>query len=361
MVAAQGDWRKPSYYYSKGVFDIPMENNTNIAYDKPFKTYEEMLSLMSSRNIIISNPAFAKKVLAELSYYTIVNGYKNTFLSIPGSDNFIEGTTFEQLYTLHNIDINLHNIIFKNILFIERYLKTRISYLVSQKYGVYTDKNDLSNMNPNDYLCRDYYLSRNGRNNILKSIKKTLLSDNLNPSIAHYANDKNHIPAWILVTALTFGLSIKWYSILKSDDKTDICNQFLDSSDISIDSKKEFLTVSFSLLREYRNKIAHGNRTFNLQHLPILPKQQLIILSHNAISSNEYNRGMGQTNLFAVILICFILIDDQYILSNFLRDLNYVLDPYKNTQLNQKTIFEIFGLPNNIIARLTKFHSDKFS
>lgn len=65
MVAAQGDWRKPSYYYSKGVFDIPMENNTNIAYDKPFKTYEEMLSLMSSRNIIISNPAFAKKFLRD--------------------------------------------------------------------------------------------------------------------------------------------------------------------------------------------------------------------------------------------------------------------------------------------------------
>ena len=95
--------------------------------------------------------------------------------------------------------------------------------------------------------------------------------------------------------------------------------------------------------------------------MPILPKQQLITLSHNAISSNEYNQGMGQTNLLAVILICFILIDDQYILSNFLNDLNYTLEPYKNMQLNQKTIYEIFGLPDNLIERLTKFHFDKFS
>lgn len=340
-----------------------MEKNNDSTYDKPFKTYDEMLRIMSSRNIIINNEYFAKKVLASLSYYTIVNGYKNTFLAIPGSDNFICGTTFEELYTLHIIDTELHNIIFKNILYVERYLKTKISYLVSQKYGVFTDKNDLLNSNSSDYLCRNHYFSRNknGRNNILESIKKTLLSAHLNESVAHYANNKNHIPPWILVTALTFGLTVKWYDILKSCDKTDICDQFILNNSLGTNKKKEFVSVAFSLLREYRNKIAHGNRTFNLSKLPILPKKQLLELSHEAVSSEEYNQNIGKADLYAVILSCFILIDDHYILTHFLSDLAYTLQPYENQSLNGKTVNEIFGLPTNIIERLKKLESEKFT
>lgn len=178
-------------------------------FDKPFKTYDEQIEILRSRNVIINNPAFAKQVLSSLSYYKIINGYKNTFLSVTGTDNFAEGTKFEELYTLHIIDTNLNSVILKYILFLEQYLKTRLSYLVSEKYGVYTDPQDLTNTNPNDYLFRDHYRNVQGRNNILKSIKNTLTSTRINASVAHYANDKNHIPAWILVTNIPFGLTLK--------------------------------------------------------------------------------------------------------------------------------------------------------
>ena len=125
--------------------------NSNNTFDKPFKTYEEQIKILESRKIKISNPDFTKQVLSSLSYYTIINGYKNTFLSVPGSDDFVEGTTFDGLYTLHIIDSNLNSIILKYILFVERYLKTRLSYLVSQNYGVYTDPVDFTNTNPADF------------------------------------------------------------------------------------------------------------------------------------------------------------------------------------------------------------------
>ena len=80
-----------------------------------------------------------------MSYYMIINGYKTSFLNIPGTDNFVPGTKFEQLYTLHTIDISINQTLFKYILYIEQSLKTRISYLVSDKYGVFTDYYDLSN------------------------------------------------------------------------------------------------------------------------------------------------------------------------------------------------------------------------
>lgn len=336
--------------------------NTEIVYDKPFKTYDEQISILESRNIIINDYVFAHQVLSGLSYYTIINGYKNTFLSVPGTDNFVEGTDFNDLYTLHMIDTSLNSIILKYILFVEKYLKTKLSYTVSEQYGVYTNPADHNNLSVDDYLYRgNYSRSANGRNNILWSIKDTLSSNRINASVAHYANDKNHIPPWILVTNLSFGLVIKWYSILNSNDKLRICSEFIPTPDVTDNDKKEFLSVSLSLLREYRNRIAHANRTFNVSHLPILPKRQLLTLSFNILSSKEYNSGFGKSDLFAVILSCFILIDDRYILTTFFSDLMYVLEPYKGISMNNKTILEIFGLPNDVFDRLRTFLIKKYS
>lgn len=335
---------------------------SEIIYDKPFKTYDEQIKILLSRNINVPNYDFARMVLSSLSYYTIINGYKDTFLSIPGTDNFVEGTNFNDLYTLHMIDTNVSSIVFKNILFVEQSLKTKIAYLVSEQYGVYTDPKDLSNRNPVDYLCRNNYgRSDRGRNNILRQLKETLSSDRINDSIAHYANIRNHIPPWILVTNITFGLTIKWYNILSAADKTRICSEFLQTPNLSVNEKKEFISISLDLLRRYRNKIAHGNRIFNLSGLPSLPKKQLLFLSHNALSSDEYNKDVGKSDLFAVILTCFALIDNRYILTNFMGDLLYALSPYANIRMNGKSILEILGLPNDLFDRLDALHKQKFS
>lgn len=350
MVAAQGDWRSPLTVIGKGVSTLM---GHNIHYDKPFKTYDEQMEIMESRNIIIKNRDFARLVLSGLSYYTIVNGYKNSFLSVDGTDNFVEGTKFDDLYTLHMIDTNLSTIVLKNILFVERYLKTKLSYIVSKNYGVYTDTADLSNRRTEDYLYRDYYSrSAKGRNNILRQIKETLTSGRINESVAHYTNNKNHIPPWILVTNITFGLAIKWYSVLNCNDKSELCSEFITDSSISDLQKKEFVTISLSLLREYRNRIAHSNRTFNVPNLPVLPKRQLLALSYGALTNKEYNQNLGKRDLFAIILVCFIMIDDRYILNNFLNDLTNILAPYKDITMNERSIFNIFGLPEDIITRL---------
>lgn len=325
-------------------------------FDKPFKSIDEQIEILQQRNIIITDIDFARSVLNSLSYYTIVNGYKNSFLSITGTDLFAPGTRFEELYTLHILDTRLNSIIFKNILYVERYLKTRLSYIISQNYGVYTDFNDLSNSNTNDYLYRGYYSRSTGqKDNILRSIKKSILSPRKNFMMEHYLTTKNHIPPWIVTTNIPLGLAIQWYTILKQDDKTSISNQFLQPDKISIDAKKEFLKKAFSLLKEYRNNIAHGNRTFNTLARSVLPKNQLLILAPEMISEFEYNSGIGQKDLFAVVLSIFILIDDTYLLSNFFNDLKYVLSPYNQITIANKSIYNTFNLPDDIFERIERY------
>lgn len=322
-------------------------------YDKPFKTYDEMLSLMEERNIIINDKEFAKNALSNLSYYSLINGYKNTFLQVKGTDNFIEGTKFEELYTINQLDVSLNNVIFKYILYLERSLKSKVSYIVSKSFGVYTNLADSNCTDSSDYLCRNNYSTSTGkRNNIVKSLKNCLTENHHNNIIEHYINNKNHVPPWILIYNVPFGLTIEWYSILKNAEKSYVCSAFISSETLSMDERKEFLRQALLLAREYRNKIAHGNRTFNISGLPVLPKKQLLELSHYAVSSEEYNKGLAQCDLLSILLLLVILLNDKYLCANLLSDLTSLFAPYEQHLFNNKNIYEIFNLPNDVLIRV---------
>ena len=323
-----------------------------------------MIEIMKSRNIIIADESFTKMALQNFSYYSIVNGYKNTFLQLPNSEKFIEGTRFEELYTLHSIDTSLNTILFKYIIYIEKSLKSRISYLISENYGVYTDWNDMSNNNPDDYLYNRYYSNSTGkRDTILRKIKECITNQRNNPSLIHYRNTKNHIPPWIITTNIPFGLSIEWYTILKGIHKSDICSQFLSSEALTIDERKEFFIKALSLIKEYRNKIAHGNRTFSIMQLPILPKKAAILLSLGNLKEYEYNSRLGQNDLFSVILVILILLNDSYLLTGFYRELYTLFIPYEqnNILFNGKSVYEVFGLPNNTLDQIQKLLEARFT
>lgn len=330
-------------------------------FDKPFKNYEQLIEIMENRHIVVNDKDFAKMALQNFSYYSIVNGYKDTFLQIPGSDDFIPGTKFEELYTIHMLDVSLNNIIFKYILYIEKALKSRISYLVSEQFGVYTDRSDMTNNNPSDYLYRKNYSSSSGkRNSILCQIKECANNERGNPVLHHYITTKNHVPAWILTSNVPFGLTIEWYNILKGTDKQTICEQFIDNAALTVEERKEFLHKALSLCKEYRNKIAHGNRTFSIMQLPELPKKATLLLSMGTLTEPEYTL-YGQNSIFAVFLAIVILLNDQYLLINFHTEIKSLLEPYHDTKFNHKNIYEIFGLPNDTISRIQKLLYAKFT
>lgn len=57
-------------------------------YDKPFKTYEEQIELLRTRNLNISDPEFAIHALDTISYYDLINRYQRYFM--PNGDSFID-------------------------------------------------------------------------------------------------------------------------------------------------------------------------------------------------------------------------------------------------------------------------------
>lgn len=324
--------------------------NTN-TLDKPFKTYQEQLNILKTRNVIIDDEAFALKALSSFSYYTLANGYKNSFLLSPESDNFDTPIRIEELYTLHLQDSAISNILFKYILHVERFLKTRISYRIAEQYGVET--NVTIGTVTNDYLSTKNYGKSKKRNNITSGLRKSLKNKYHSEVIDHYLKNRNHIPPWILATNLTFGDTVQWYSILAKDDKSYVCNEFLHSYNLKIADKKELFIKSISLLKDFRNEIAHGKRAFNATTKNNLPKNALIASVPELISSDEYCKDYGRNDFYAAIISILILVDDVFVLNSFRLDLHNAIYPFEkeNVLFAGKTIYETLNIPHDIFHR----------
>ncbi len=331
-------------------------------YDKPFKTYSEMIEILEARNIIVVNKEFAAQAFSNFSYYSIVNGYKNTFLTTPGTDVFVSGTKFEDLYYLNIIDTDLNNILFKYILYIEKSLKSKLSFRISEQYGVFTDKSSDLPDDIQDYLHISHYRNSTGmRINVINKLKKCIDENRDKKIIKHYITEKNHIPAWILTTVIPFGLAISWYRILCDSDKKYICEVFIPDLTLDINRRKEYLIKSLDLSKSYRNIIAHGSKIISLSNLPILPKEQTIKLAGNLLTEEEYNHKLGQNDIYSIFIIILTLLSDETLLRDFYTDFYVFHHKYEDFIFNNKTIFKVFGLPEDILKRMEIFLVKKLS
>ncbi len=317
-------------------------------YDKPFLTFDEQIELMRSRGIDVENDIYTHEKLSSISYYSLINGYKNTLLKNPNSEEFIDGTTFNMIYRLFLFDSLLSNTLLKYILHVERSLKTKIAYRIAEKYGV-----DSSNyLNPSNYFTRDNRLV----NRVLKHLNDKCTSPMRNTTSYYYANHKNHLPPWILVNDISFNRAIDWYSILKSDDKSYIANKMIlqNSANMSTDERKEFLIKSLRLLLDYRNSLAHGNKVFAPHIHSILPKNPLMKLVQNdmVLKESEYNMGFGQKDLLAATLSLMLLINNPDILTFCVKDFAKIFGEFAKQEYIGRSSYELLGISPMLGDRL---------
>lgn len=92
----------------------------------------------------------------------------------------------------------------------------------------------------------------------------------------------------------------------------------------------------------------------------MLPKSQLLALSFNAVSSEEYDKKIGQNDSFAVVLALMTMLNDQYVISNFIRELEDIFVPYHEVKFNNKSVYEVFSFPDDFIKRITDLATRKF-
>ena len=176
-------------------------------YDKPFLDYDERIEkLKVDYNLNITNKRILEKeFLKTVSYYDLINGYKDCFMI----DGKFQNENILTLFSFSYLDKRFQNILFMYSIYVENIFKTKISNLIAKnkgvEYGQYLDINKYTVSNPKR------------KNKLLKTLSDIIAihsgtSDYDDNPTKHYRKNHNHIPPWILFKNVKFTTVIDLFS-----------------------------------------------------------------------------------------------------------------------------------------------------
>lgn len=101
--------------------------------DKPFLTYEQQITKLIDKGLVIPDKNYALELLKKHSYFALISGYKKPFKVQNGM--YKPHTTVSDIYSLYTFDDTLRTIVLCNILKVEKHIKSLISYSFCETYG----------------------------------------------------------------------------------------------------------------------------------------------------------------------------------------------------------------------------------
>ncbi len=299
--------------------------------DKQFKNLDEQVEIFKNKGLTITNPEYTKQVLLRENYF-FLTGYRHLLVD-DKTKHYIEGATFEELYSIFLFDRQFRNIIFKNLLIVENNAKSIFSYQLSKKYGY----------KENDYLKpANFDMSPEKSrqvNDLIKKMKRQIrVNGSQHSATMHYLNNYGYIPLWVLVKVLSFGIISEFYSILKKDDQIAISKIY----NIDVDD----LTNYLSILANYRNVCAHEDILFENKTQRAINDTVYHILLGIDKQDGEYTKG--KNDLFALIIILRqILTSDD--VKNLINELDRTIENLRLNlhSINIERVLDRMGFPSN--------------
>jgi len=319
-------------------------------YDKPFKTYDELLEhLQNNLNLTIGNQNIALLSLKTFSYYNLVNGYKECFLE---NGKFLQHLRLEDLIQFSIFDRNFQNILFKYSVYVENVFKTKLAYAISKHFGV----------DQRNYLNKEHYISLKYRNtrkrktiliDVLNEIRDSLNTD-LNPT-HFYVKRHNHVPPWILFRNIKFSLCVNLYSFLPSVVKQEIIGDYFHSVLVSKEEKAELLKNMLTIVREFRNVIAHHSKFVTFHSKIHLYQNNLVkILPQGVISNKDRRLKIGRNDIYSYILCLVSLLNTPLLTMPMIREIRSIISDNKNIS---KLYAELTKLPPDFSNKLKILYS----
>lgn len=272
---------------------------------KEFKTIDEQINLLKSRNILFENEENAKKILLHNNYYNIINGYKDLFLENNNPVKYKQGTKFEEIYSLYEFDRQLRSIFLEYILKIENSLRSLTAYYFSKEYG------------NNNYLKLENFEIFNNVNvtietkqkqikfiqNLIGSINKNIAQNMDNNYINHYMTQYGFTPLWVLVNILSFGDICNFYRLMKQKQRIEVSKEF-NIAEIELSSL-------LNILCKTRNLCAHDERLYNYEFKTNTSINDTKYHSLLNLSKTNNRYDIGKNDLFAVVIALKLLLNDE--------------------------------------------------
>lgn len=359
-----GHTKNSPVFISRGFFVMEIENSK---FDKPFVDFPELVTLLQTRGLKISDTSVAEDLLKKYGYYPVINGFKNFFQSDTNQEQYSSSASLEMMVGEFILDSQFQELFLTSVFQIENHFKNIIGYVVAREFGVNNfNTNDPDNPDPTikSYLSLDNY-NNNGRisvNTEIRYIRKKVLTSLDNP-VAYYREHKNHIPPWIMMINMNLGTAVKYYQILPGDLKSEIVNEMIspiDSEDL--DKKKALFLSEIEILHQYRNIAAHSSPMYlyrvNQNNNPSVETLQNYT-GTGLISQSQKRKGIGTKNLYAALIGLILLTKNQGQRSTIIEKLESVKNSYiSDTEDDVYKIYENYlkmaKLPDNYIELLNK-------
>lgn len=304
----------------------------NITNDKPFLTYEQQIEKLIAKGLSIHDHDSAVSLLKKHSYFALISGYKNPFKSKNGL--YKPHTTLDDIYALYLFDDTLRTIIFRNILKIEKHIKSLISYSFCETYGE----------DQQHYLdATKYNYSRANQadiNDLIGRLSKIASDPKDYFYVSHQLKKHGNIPLWVMMKALTLGTVSKFYSFLPQNIQSRISIEF----DFVTENE---LVRMLDLLARVRNVCAHNERLFNYRYQKGAINDTYIH-QHLQIPKTNGQYSKGKRDLFAVIIVFkYLLGPDDF--SLLIREIDEALKALLSSanQLQKPQMFKYMGFPTN--------------
>lgn len=305
-------------------------------YTKPALTFEEQISLLKSRGLVIDDEKRATRHLSNVSYYRI-SAYMLSFKKLDADgnvlDEFEKGTTWDNVYDLYKFDRKLRLLIFDAIERIEIALRTQVIYQLSHKYGSHwqTKKN----------IFKPTYIDpRTGKRvNVYNLVKKHIaleLKKNDTVFIKHYKSKYNKPttpPSWMSIELLYFSeLSKICQGLAQRADRTALAKAFgiMD---------EEIFCSWLHTLNYIRNICAHHARLWNIK-VDVVPKKYFNKTDKVWLTDNEV-KCVQSTKLYYTLCVILYILQTVNPGTKFKRHFYELLEKYPTVNVG------FMGFPEN--------------
>ncbi len=291
---------------------------------KEFKTFNQQLTILRDRGMIVPTDGSPKRFLEQENYYNVINGYKDLFLCKDSHGNtiipetYLPNTHFNELKALFLFDRELRFLFLKYLLIFENSFKTTISYEFSQKFPKANSYLEIANYRDDD------------PKGVLKqiSILTKTIHDNVGTkgAIKHYIEEHGSVPLWVLVNYLTIGNLSYLYSALKDSEKNAIAKYYSDKYEKqyrptnTLRISSEDMESALKIFNLVRNQCAHDERLFNSDYKNIRVSN---IVNYFGVT-NYNNRRL------VVAILYFKAVLNKSYYKKFHSELNTIFDKYEN-------------------------------
>ena len=289
--------------------------------DKAFKSIDEQIELLRSRNLNFSNETRARELFKECQYYRIT-AYRYPFVLPQDKDKFKDGIDFNDIWDLYIFDRRLRFLIIDAIERIEVSLRSRWAHVLAGKYGIlaYQDNSVFDNQMIRKTLARIIF------ENVQSSDQ---------PCITHYLENNQKIPIWGLCEVLTYGELLSMFNAIKPRKiKNEILNGF--------DLDEKVASSFFNALRIVRNICAHHGRLWNKRLFlnfiaPTRPQNLSETINYPIIAESDSDEAQSkkldtQKSIYNIIVMLLYFVGKIAPQSKWRSRLTHLLNSPENTK-----------------------------